>query len=1064
MIVSVLGLLLAGPIVQGASPHLLRYPAVHGNTVVFSYGGNLWVTDSDNGVARRLTSAEGLQVRPKISPDGKTVAFTAAYDGPFNIYTIPIEGGEPKRLTFDTDNDNCLGWTPDGKIAYSTSEGNFEARQRRLCFVSPDGGRPIVSPLNEVVELSYFPDGHRIAYNRMNSYDFTWRHYRGGTQGKICFYDFADNKYSELPSGRDQSYFPMVVGKNVYYISSKGTGVLNLFKYDTDSKSERQITHYADDDMRYPSTDGESIVYEKGGELYRLHLNDDSITRVQPVIEGEFLSTRPALKHLGGAIESVSLSPSGKRVALVARGHLFSVPVQSGDTHDFTDSQGVRNRAPEWSPDGKWIAYISDADGENNIYVKPAQGGDARELTHGKLVSKGFDWSPDSKKIAILCASNEVDVLDVATGNEDKVFDLNEGVTSTSWSPDGKWLAVCSNDGRSLNKLSIIEVATKKLNRITDGSFDDPSATWDRSGKYLYLLSSRSYRPNYGQLELDLPTAGVQRIYAIPLQKTTSNPLDPPDDEEPAAAPEPDAKSKGAPVNVAIDFDGLKDRMVPLPVPPNDYSFITGANNAVLFMSTEGTLSKFEIGKKTPTPVFSGQVSSLSFNGDLSKMAYYAGGTLGVVELNHPAQVGEGRVDTSAVEALIDPRAEWNEILHDTWRYERDHYYDEKMNGLDWDAIGKKYEADLKWAVHRSDVNYILGLMIGELGTGHAYVFAAGDYNLHQAPAPTGHLGVDFKVDGGKLRIAKIYRGRSYYEGQAGPLAGPGVDAKEGDYLLAIDGHPVSASSNLSEMLIDKAGRYVTVTLNDQPSTAGARTYRVKPIASEDYLRYVDFVEGSRALVDKLSGGRIGYMHVEDTGFTGAAEVQAGFYGNLSKDALIVDERWNAGGFDPAPYINLLMRPAGLMGQARYGPDGISFPHFEGPKVMLVNGYSGSGGDNFAYLFKRYSLGPLIGKRTWGGLIGISGFYPLVDGGSISSPEFSNYDPATNEIIAENHGIDPDMDVDNRPDLVAAGHDPQLEEGVRYLMAKLSSMPPRKPRTELPHRGKDGEKLGQSGG
>ncbi|HWA83409.1 MAG TPA: PDZ domain-containing protein, partial [Fimbriimonadaceae bacterium] len=534
------------------------------------------------------------------------------------------------------------------------------------------------------------------------------------------------------------------------------------------------------------------------------------------------------------------------------------------------------------------------------------------------------------------------------------------------------------------------------------------------------------------------------------------NPLDTPNDEEPAGgAPKGQAPAAGG-VSVAIDFDGLKDRMMPLPLGPTSYRFITGADKGIVYASGDGNLMRFDLGKKAPQTLFNGLPGSVSFNPDLSKMAYYANGILGVVDLSHPGQVGEGRVDTSAVEAVIDPKAEWREILHDAWRFERDHYFDEKMNGLDWDAIGRKYEYALKWAVHRSDVNYLLGLMIGELGTGHAYVAGAGDYGPQTPFIPTGYLGADYKIDGDHVQIAKIYHGRAYVEGDAGPLAEPGVDVKEGDYLLEIDGRPVTADSNLSEMMLDKAGRYVTLTVNATPATAGARKVRVKAIGSEDRLRYVDFVDTNRALVDKLSGGKIGYMHVENTGFDGAAEVIAGFYGNLSKQALIIDERWNSGGFDPAPYISLFLRPDGLYTQARYGPDNQNFPAFLGPKTMLVNGYAGSGGDNFPFLFQHYKLGPLIGKRTWGGLVGINGFYNLVDGGSISAPAFSIYDPTTDEIVAENHGVDPDIDIDNRPDLVVAGHDSQLEEAVKYLMDKLKSMPPRQPRKELPHRNKAG--------
>ncbi len=1041
-------------------PRLLRTPDIHGDTIVFSYASNLWVANTQDGsVARRLTSVPST--RPKISPDGKTVAFTATYDGGPNVYTVPIEGGEPKRLTFDNENDNTLGWTPDGKyIAYSTSGGNFINRQQRLNLVGVKGGLPIRTKINEISELSYYPDGKQIAYTRFNSYLFNWRRYRGGSQGRISFYDFDKNSYSEIPSGREQSYFPMVVGSSVYYISDKANGALNLYRYDRDRKSDTQLTKYSDADIKTPSSDGKSIVFERDGYLNLYDLASNKVRKLSPRILSENLLTRPVLHPLGGAIRNFSLSPSGVRLAVEARGEIFSVPVKQGDTRDMTNTSGVREGAPQWSPDGQSILYISDATGETELYTMPQLGSKPTQLTSAGMTIIATTWTPDSKKVILQTLQQGLYSLDVATKALTKIDQAPYGFGGSDVSPDSRYLAYIKRRDTNFGQLFIADLTTGKTTQVTDGMFSDQDVAFDLNGKYLYLDSSRTFSPSFGDYEFSLKVENSQRIYVIPLTASEGNPLTPPDEEEPSGAPAA-ARPTGPPPgaqSVKIDFDKLGDRLIPLPIPPDTYNQagLIGANNGVFFTSN-GVLSKFDLGSRESTPIVVGLPGGFTMNQNRTKLAVYAGGTMSVVDVHPGASLATGRVDLSGVQAVINPRDEWKEIFWEAWRFERDNYYDPTFRGQDWKKIGDHYASYLQYVHSRADLNYVLGLMLGELGTSHAYVLAPGDLGVSMRPIPTGRLGADYELEGDHVKFAKIYRGLNFEESRRGPLGEPGVNVNEGDYLLQINGQAVSEQDTPDMLLANQIDRFVNLTVNSKPTLEGARTVRVRPVASETELRYIDFVDGNRRKVDELSQGRIGYMHIINTSQEGAIDFVRGFYPQADKDAMIVDERWNGGGYIQPWFVDTLARKVKAYIQPRNGADGPDEAAIDGPKAMLINGYAGSGGDFFPWMFRHANLGPLIGTRTWGGLVGIGQGADLVDGGSVSAPGFSIYDPSTIEIIAENQGIQPDIDVDNRPDLVANGEDPQLEAAVKYLMDKLKAVPERKPRDRFPQVGKLGQ-------
>ena len=1049
---------------------LMRFPTVHGNEVVFTYASDLWTTAIDGGYARRLTSHPGTEQKSYYSPDGSQIAFTGQYDGNPDVYVMPAEGGEPKRLTFEPNGSICQGWTPDGKIAYLSTYGSISSRQRRLWLIDPNGGVPQPTPILEAADVWFSPDGQKVAYDRQGSNRFNWRRYRGGSQGVISIYDLRTNSYRELPHGRENSWNPMWIGDSIYFVSDKNLHTVNLYRYDTGSGKIAELTNYADADIHWPNTDGKTIVFERDGYLYRYDIGSGHVGRINPMVKGDMLATRPQLRRLATMISSFALSPSGVRVVAEARGHIFSIPAKHGETRDLTiNDKGSRARFPDWSYDGKTIAYMSDKTGEYQIYTVPQMGGTPTQVTNysGPSITN-LGWAPDNKHIAFTTSDHGLNILDTGTKKSVRVYtDQYSSIQSMDFSPDGKWLAFIGTGNNQFGALHLYNVDTGKSTQVTEGYYNDDAVAFDQSGKYLYLVSDRTYNPRPSPFEDNLFLGDTQRIYVLTLTKDLKSPLDAQDDEEgseaaqakrakpasagsttppPAAAPDktkaaPESESAGPTTN--IDLDGLANRIVALPMPAGTYTNIVGGDTSVLYIAND-TVNRFDLHSRQSAPIFSGVSGGVTFNPNRTKMAYFAGGTLGIVDVHPgpPSSVGEGRVDTSAVEAVIDPRAEWKQIFWEGWRYERDQFYDKQFVGLNWADIGRRYASYLPYVAHRDDLNYVLGLMIGEFGTSHAYV-GGGDFGAPVPVIPIGQLGADYRIENGKVRLAHIYRGNNFEEQRRGPLGAPGLNVNDGDYLLAIDDQPVDASHSPDSYLVDKAGREVTLTVNSGPSMEGSRKVVVRPIGTEDQLRYIEWVEANRRYVAQRSGGRIGYMHVPDTSEPGMTEFLKGYYSQSDKDALIVDERWNGGGHIPTFFTEKLARTYRTFLKPRWGSD-VGFPTqtLAGPKAMLINGYAGSGGDLFPWLFRQAHLGPLIGERTWGGLVGIQGSAPLIDGGFLTSPGFGLFDQSTGQWIAENNGIVPDIEVDARPDLVAKGKDPQLDAAIDYLLKQLKNQNP----------------------
>lgn len=1094
MITTALSLVLLG---QPTEMRLLQRPDIHGETVVFTYAGDLWTMDRRDGVANRLTSHPSGEAFARFSPDGEWIAFTGGYDGNSDVYVIPTKGGEPKRLTYEGTADIVLDWTPDGRIAYGSSYGNHTERTMRLWTVSPKGGMPRRTAIAEVAEASYSPDGKTLVYNRTDSAGFSWRRYRGGTQGRISFYEFDTNKYWQVPSGRENSYAPMWIGNAVYYVSDRNDLTRNLFRYDVASKKSEALTQFKDADIANPGFDGKTIVYERGGYLETFDVATRKVERLKARVDGEFLAARPRLRSVAEDVRGMTLSPSGVRIAVDARGDIFSVPARNGETRNMTNTQGVRETAPAWSPDGKTIAYLSDEGGETGIWTQPQMGGKATRLaTDGKHVIRSFGWSPDGSRVAYTTARSELYLFDLATGAASLVYreDLG-GTPGYDFSADGTWLAYTKNGGNLFGALYLYDVEAKKSHKITDGYFSDETPTFDMTGKYLYFLSSRTFSPAGSAFEFMMTMDSPTRAYYVALSRDATNPMIAPSDEEkgedekpsvgggPGSGPaEPGGRPRGprpgagvddetwaqpadakpadtkptetkpadakpeepkpAPKpKMKVDIEGMADRVMPLPWPAGDFRGIAGVSEGVLAFTGEG-INLFSFASRTSSPIYQGPLLGGTLNAKRTKGLFRTPQGMVIADLR-PGGIEQGvRVGTAGLEMNWDPRAEWKQIFWEGWRWQRDVFYDPAMLGLDWDAIGKKYAELLPYVRHRRDLNVILGMMIGELGTGHAYV-GGGDVGATMGgarPGGIGHLGADYEIVGGKVRFGRIYRGLNFEEGRRGPLGEPGVNVSEGDYLLEINGQAVTADTNLHSYLAGKAGQYVTLTVNSSPAMTGSRKVRVRPIGDEGQLRYISWVEANRKYVAEKTGGRVGYLHIPDTSIPGVVEFIKGFYSQTDKEAWILDERYNGGGMIPTFFIEFLQRQVFSGFKAR-DQRTITFPTgaLNGPKAMLINEYAGSGGDMLPWLFRRAKIGPLIGNRTWGGLVGIQGSAPLVDGGFLTSPGFGIFDADKGEWIAENVGVDPDIPIDLRPDLFAKGQDPQLDKAIEHLLNELKS-------------------------
>jgi tricorn protease len=1048
---------------------LMRMPDIQGDRIVFVYAGDLWTVARAGGSAARLTSHEGQELFPKFSPDGRTIAFTGEYDGNTDAYTIATEGGEPKRLTWHPGADQVAEWYPDGSaLLVRSARSSFNGRVGQFFKVPANGGFEQKLPLPTAGYASFSSDANLLAFVSPSYDNRTWKHYRGGNAPNIWVYDFAKNASECITKdweGPDE--WPMFHGRTVYYCSDRGGRNANLWAYDLDRKTQRQVTTFSEYDVKWPSIGSDAIVFENGGWLWVMDLPSEKLTRLSVLVPDDKPAMRPEYRSVADHINGFDLSPSAKRAVLEARGDLFSVPAENGEVRNLTHTPGARERDPAWSPDGRWIAYLSDASGEYQLHVVGADGKTpARQVTHeGTTFRYPPQWSPDSKKLVFSDKTSRLWWTDVATGAVTPITKNDFGeITQYGWSSDSRWVCFTGQTAAGFGRIQLYSLASGKVTNVTDGMNDDFSPSFDPEGKYLYFLSRRTFTPDPTGFELALRFGPTDKIYAMSLQDTTASPVAPQDDEESAEdsakadAAKAEKAAKGAkpqePV-LRIDLEGLGRRVAEIPVDAGHYLMLTATKGKLAWLSQDATpdedgqsptsLHVFDLEKREDKVVISGIDPAFSLSRDGAKVLYRKDGALCIGDLAEGRKPGDGKLDTSALMAWVDPKLEAMQMFNEAWRLERDFYYDAAMGGLDWKKVGERYRQLVPYIGHRADLNYILGELQGELGTSHTYV--GGGELPRVAHTGIGLLGVDWSLDAasGLYRFQKIYRERDWNSSVHAPLGEPGIGVKDGDLLLEVNGRAVRAPENVYAAFVGTAGQLTTIKVGASANDAKARTYQVKPVASEGTLRYVDWVAGNRDKVTKATGGRIAYLHVPDTANEGMQEFAKGYYPQVDRQGIIVDERYNGGGYIPDFFVQTLERTTWVYWSQREDkPTRTPSTAIDGPKCILANEYAGSGGDAFPFYFRMRGLGPVIGKRTWGGLVGISHDLPLIDGGMITMPDFGMFS-TDGKWLVENHGVDPDIEVENTPESMVSGHDLQLERAIQYELEQLAKQPQTRP-------------------
>jgi len=1098
-------LLVLGAVATATTPEtrLMRFPDISRDAVAFVYAGDLWTAPRAGGQARRLTAHPGDELFPKFSPDGKWIAFTGEYDGNSDVFVMPAEGGEPRRLTFHPASDSVLGWAPDGKkILFRSGRASWTQRFQRLFLVPVEGGLPETLPVHRGGLTSFSPDGQRIAYNQWATEFRTWKRYRGGWTQHIGIFDLKNLTYEELPWVNASDMFPMWHGNAIYFISDRDA-VMNLFRYDLGTKQTRKLTNYKEYDVKWPSLGGDTIVFENGGLLYSFDLKSEQTRPVPVSVASDLIVARPEIKSVGEFIGTYNLSPSAARALFEARGDVFTLPVEHGSPRNLTESPGVHELNPTWSPDGKWVAYLSDRSGEYEIYLRPQKGGDeVRVTSDGRYYRFGPVWSPDSKKLLYWDKKLQLWYVDI---EEKKPVLIDTGEYEEfgggAWSPDSRWVAYSKTGAGLKDSIYLYSLEQKKVFPVSEGFYNDFNPAFDQNGKYLYFLSDRFFFPSGGRFDPRFNYYNTTGIFAVTLKADEASPFAPQSDEEKEAEEKKDEKkgepekkegqgeakpAADKPAEVAlpkanqeekpaekkkeekplqVDVEGIAGRVAPVPVPPGTYRSLMGRKDKFFYLAIpmealqagvpgpprpRNVLHVYDVTKREDKVLLEG-INNYDLDKEGKKVIYRAGPAYGVVEaVPGKAKVGEGKLNTASLQTSVDPRVEWQQIFREAWRIQRDFYWDPAMGGLDWEKIGKRYEALLPWVAHRSDLNYIIGEMIAELSTSHTYV--GGGEMPERKQVGVGLLGVDYAAEGGFYRFAKIYNGENWSDNTRSPLTEPGLKVKEGNYLIGVNGHPVRAPESPYAAFQNLAAKVVTLKVNDKPSLEGAWEISVKPVASENFLRYLDFVETTRRKVEQATGGRVGYMHVPDTSIGGLIQFDKYLTAQLGKQGFIIDERYNSGGMIPDFYTEKLKRQLLSLVSPREGKD-IPWPPIAiyGPKVMLINEHAGSGGDAFPWFFKREKIGPLVGTRTWGGLIGISRQVPLMDGGFVTAPEFAFWSTDNGgEWVVENYGVAPDYEVADRPDLVVKGRDPQLEKAIELVLDGLKSYQPPPPRPKYP--------------
>jgi tricorn protease len=1056
------------PALAAAEPtRLLRQPDFHGDTVVFVYAGDLYTVSAQGGVAQRLTSHEGMELYPKFSPDGRWIAFSAEYSGTRQVWVIPAAGGTPRQLTFYNDvgpmpprggtDYRVLDWTPDGEYVLVRANRTPYGEREGLPLLVPFRGgmeKPLGPPETGGGSLS--PDGRYFAFTPIDRDFRTWKRHRGGRAQDVWIYDLLAQDSRRLTDFIGTDHQPVWVGERIVFASDR-KWTLNLFSMNKDGGDLRQETFFDEYDVLWPSSDGRRVVFENGGYIWLYDPAEGTPRRLDIEVRGDRPHTLPKRKNVAAFVESFDLSPNGQRAVFAARGELFTVPAKHGETRNLSRSPAYRERGVAWSPDGRWIAYLSDETGEYELYLRPQDDkGTARQLTRGSRT-----WyfppvfSPDGRRIALAASDNRLLVVEVESGRITEVDqvrhanDFYRDPVQYTFSPDGRFLVYTKVNATRTSSLWAYDLQGNRRIQLTEDGYNDSSPAFDPKGRWLYFVSTRDHNLVFSSYEFNYLYANSSRIFAAALHPDQSPPIVLKSDE--AVEPEGGGKGKreeGA-GSMRFEPEGFAQRIVALKVPPGNYFGLAANEQGLFFLSAAGNqgqnadLRFYDLAKESVENVLSG-VSSYRLSAKGDKLIWRQGERFGIAEAKPGIDLNQTALDLSRMELLIDPRIEWPALYRDAWRILRDWFYDPGMHGQDWEKIYERYRPLVDHVAHRADLDYVFGEIAGELNAGHVYVAESPDTPKAERK-PGGLLGAEIEAHpSGYFRIAKIFPGENWHEYYRSPLTEPGVKARPGDFILAVDGVSTKSVKNFYELMQDKGERTVLLTLNDKPSEEGAWEARVRTITSEVNLRYLDWVLANRRKVHALSGGRIGYIHLPNTAIEGNRELIKGMLAEMHREALILDDRYNGGGFIPDRMIEILARrPLNYWVWRGFEPVPRPVLAHDGPKAMLINGLSSSGGDALPYYFRKLGLGPLIGTRTWGGLIGISGHPTLADGGAIIPATFRFLDTEGRWAV-ENEGVSPDIEVIDAPHLKAQGRDPSLEKAVEVLLAELAKKPPRR--------------------
>ncbi len=1049
---------------------LMRFPTISGNKIVFSYAGDLYTVDRTGGLARKLTNDNGYEMFSKFSPDGKQIAFTAQYDGNTEVYLMPADGGIPKRLTFTATlgrddisdrmgpNNIVMTWRDNNSIVYRSRKQSFNDFKGQLFVAKTNGGLSEELPLPVGGFCSYSPDKSKLAYNRVFREFRTWKYYRGGMADDIWIYDFKTKKIENITNNPAQDIQPMWKGDNIYFLSDRDR-TMNLFVYNITTKQTRKLTTFTDYDIKFPSLGDDAIIFENSGYIYTFDLATEKYNKVNIRIADDFVTGRTQMKDASRNINTSSLAPDGKRVAFGARGDVWTVPAKTGITKNLTQTSGVHERNVAWSPDGKYIAYISDATGEDEIYITAQDGSQkAIQLTKNADTYKYYiNWSPDGKKIMwsdkmlrlqyVDIDSKSVTQVDVATDGEFNQYD---------WSPDSKWITFVRPDRKTQSTIYLYELTSKNKYPVTDGWYDCGSPVFSNDGKYLFFTSNRDFNPIYSWTEWNHAYVDMSKIYFVTLAKATKSPFEPVNDEvsiksnddkkdDPKKKDDKkDDKDAKTDKTIKIDIDGIIGRIVALPVDASSYWNINCIDGNVYYQRHsrgERRTALYVYNLKDQKETNLGDIGGYEISADTKKMLVNTGGRYSVIDLPKGKVDTKDFLDLSNMKVMVDLKAEWKQIYDEAWRQMEYFFYDKNMHGVNWKAIHDKYAVLLPYVNNRNDLNYLIGEMIGELNIGHSYV--GGGDKKDATRIKLGLLGAKISRDAsGYYKIDKILKGENWEDNTRSPLTELGVNVKEGDFIIAINGKSTKEMNDIYEALVNTADKQVELTVNSTASESGSHKEIVIPTGNEEPLYYYNWVQNNIDKVNKATNGKVGYIHIPDMGVEGLNEFVKHFYPQLSKKALIIDDRGNGGGNVSPMIIERLHRELVLMSVARNTAPEPARQDFQvGPKVILIDQYSASDGDLFPYQFKALKMGKAIGLRTWGGVVGIRGSLPFIDGGFLNKPEFAHYDKEGKQFVIEGHGVDPDIVVDNDPATEYAGDDQQLDKAIEVVMDELKNNP-----------------------